>query len=270
MSLVFSDTSTKQGLVQEYEREIGLDYGDVSGNATLLAEFVSLLNQSLDDAAAIAVKSEGRWQWDDSNQTDYPIITTNLVLGQRDYTFTTDQDGNAILDVYKVFVASPAGIFREMQPVDVQTGDATPRNGAASGQLYTADSLMSFTNGQNASGSPSRYDKLGNSLFLDPIPNYNYPGGLKCYVNREASHFTSADTTKKPGFPGQFHKYFYLKPALAYARRNTLESYPRILGEVQKLEGDPIGETPGTIAIHFSRRSRDERPRLSTSRDSNR
>lgn len=269
MSLVFSDTSTKQGLVQEYEREIGLAYGDVSGNPDLLDEFVAQSNQAVDDATGIAIKAEGRWQYDDSNASDYPIITTNLVSGQRDYTFTTDQDGNAILDVYKVFVASQSGLFREIQPVDVETGDALPLDGATSGQLYTAG-LTSFTNGQNASGTPIRYDKLGTSLFLDPIPNYNYVGGLKCYVNREAAHFVSTDTTKKPGFPGQFHKYFYLKPAMNYARRFGLSSYDRIRGEVQALEGDPIANLPGLIGAHFSRRSRDERMRLTTSRDSNR
>jgi len=276
MSLVFSDTATKQGLVQEYERELGFDYGDVSGNPTLLAEFVAQANQAKDDATAIAVRSEGRWQFDDSTQTDYPIISMDLIAGQRDYALTTDQDGNAILDIYRVFVASQNGIFFEVLPVDVQTKDALPMEGTQSGQLFS-NGTDSFTNGQNATGTPIRYDKLANAIFLDPVPSYNRrlvqegQSGLKAYVNREATRWASTDTTKKSGFPGLFDKYFYLKPAMNKARRlNSPATYARIAAEVLKLEGDPAQNIPGAIGAYFSRRARDERARLTTSRDSNR
>lgn len=254
MSLVFNDTSTYKGIVQEYEREIGANLGDVSGSTTKLKQLAAAVNIAYDDFMRIAIKSSGTWQFDDSNQTDYPIITTNLVSGQRDYAFTTDGTSNLILDIYRVFVADSSGVFSEIYPVDVQSEVDT----------------IAFADGRNASGTPTRYDKTANSIFLDLIPNYNYSNGLKLYINREPSYFTSADTTKKPGVPGILQKYFYLKPAAEYARRNNLANKNDLANEVLKMEGDELRNIPGTIATYFASRNRDERKRLAVSQEDNR
>lgn len=240
MSLVFNDISTFKGLVQLYEKEIGANQGDISGNSTKLKEFAADANLALDDYFSIALPVSGTWQLDDSNQTDYPIITTNIVSGQRDYSFTTDQQSNLILDIYKVIVLSSATatIYLEIDPADetIET---------------------SLIDGSNIAAVPSRYAKMANGIFLDPIPNYNATAGLKVVINREASYFTSADTTKKPGVPGLHHKYFYLKPAMEYARRNNLTNQDRITAEVLKMERDTIPE-------YFGGRSRDEHRVLKT------
>lgn len=238
MSATFSDTTNYSGLVQLFEKEIGANYGDVSGNTTKLKTFTAGVNSALDDFFAIAIQASGTWQLDDSNQTDYPIIYTNLVAGQRDYTFTTDGSGNLILDIYKVMALGSATgtIYNELYPAD---------------QQQTEPGVEGFTNGQNIGGVPMRYDKTGNSLFLDAIPSYSVSNGLKVYVNREASYFTSTDTTKKPGVPGLLHDYFYLKPALDHARRNSLVSHDRIALQVSNMEK--------TIKEYFGRREKDER-----------
>lgn len=254
MSAVFNDTTNLKGLVQLYEKEIGANQGDVSGNTTKLKEFAAGANQALDDFWAFAIPASGTWQLDDSNQTDYPIITANLVANQRDYSFTVDGSSNLILEIYKVFVANASGIYSEIFPVDVQSEENT----------------SSFTDGQNATGTPTRYDKTSNGIFLDPIPSASVTNGLKVYINREASYFTSGDTTKKPGVPGILHKYFYLKPALDYARRNSLANLPRIEAEVLKMEGNNRAGIIGSIEEYFSLRSRDEKKRLSVNQEDNR
>lgn len=246
MSLVFSDTSTKQGILQEYEKECGFEYGDVSGSADKLATFVVGVNLAKDDFTRLAITSDGTWQVDSSNQTDYDIISTNLVSGQRDYSFTTDQAGNYILDILKAFVATPSGIFVEQTPVDVSHGTDTD----------------TFTNGQNASGTPVRYDKLANAVFLDPIPNYNYTNGLKLYVNRTSDYFTASDTTKRTGFPPIFDRYFVVKASLADARRNTKTNFAALDNERIGFEGDEAKGLIGSIQRYFSRRAQDEKPRL--------
>ncbi len=237
MSLQFSDATNYRGIVQVFEKEIGAEYGDVSGNTTKLKSFTADVNLAFDEFLALAFRADGRWQFDDSNHTDYPIITTNLVSGQRDYTFTTDETGNVVLEVDRVLVADDSGIFHEVQPVDVATdGDVTPFYGTSS------------------TGVPARYDKLANGIFLDPIPNYNETNGLKVYINREASYFTYTDTTKKPGVPGLFHRYFAIRPAYDYARRNSLAVLPQLQVELIRLE-QSIGE-------HFTFRNADERKRM--------
>lgn len=237
MSLPFNVAFT--GIVQQYEKEIGANRGDIASNTNLLKEFTAQANLTLDDYIAMAIKSSGTWKFDDSNHTDYPEMTANLVANQRDYTFTTDEEGNLVLDIYRVYVKDgTSSAYRELTPVDPDSSSD-----------YTG-----FTNGLSATGFPLLYDKTANAIRLDPIPSGNVTAGLKVSINREASYFTYTDTTRKAGVPGVHHKYFYLRPALDYARRNTLTSYPRLEGEVLKLESE--------IKEYFSARTKDEKPGL--------
>ena len=180
------------------------------------------INLALDRALALIFQVGGTWQFDDSNHTDYPIITTNLVSGQRDYSFTTDQQSNLILDIYKVLISDSAGVYHEIRPTDVQSD---PGNQA-------------FYDGLNAQGQPYRYDKTANGIFLDSIPNYNSTNGLKIYINREGSYFATTDTTKKPGIAGLFHEYLALRPSYQYAYRNSLKNLNVLKSEMLEMEAE--------------------------------
>lgn len=243
MSISFNDTNTLRGLVQQYEREIGASRGDVSGNTNLLKEFTADSNMAIDDYVALMIQVSGMWKGDDTNHTDFPEIYTDIIAGQRDYTFLVDENGNAILDIYKVYAKETGGAYRILRAYDADSESG----------------VSSFSDGVGSSGLPSKHDKTANSIRLDVLPTANVTDGLKVSINREASYFVDTHTTKKAGFPGLHHKYFYLKPALDYARRNTLTSYPRIEGEVMKLERE--------IKEYFDRRARDERQTLNINRE---
>lgn len=234
MSKIFSDTSAYNGLVQLYEREIGANRGDISSDTTKLKQFTADVNSALDYFPELAIKSSGTWQWDDSNQTDYPIIKSNIVSGQRDYAFTSDSSSNLILDIYKLAIlpSATATLYEEIYPVDVQSGED-----------YNLLAEVTTT------GIPGAYDKTANAIFFDIKPSYDATNGIKMYINREASYFTYLDTTKKPGVPGIFHEYFFLKPAMDYARRNTLANHDKIALEVSKLEQN--------IKDYYGRREKD-------------
>lgn len=251
MSIQFSDTTNYKGLVQIAEKEIGASRGHISGDSDRLKEFTADVNIAWDYYVYLALKASGTWQWDDSNQTDYPIVYANIVSGQQDYTFTTDGTGNLILDIFKVAILSSASatLYDEILPVDAQT------NGGAT---LVAD--------DTSTGTPYQYDKTANGIFLDPTPGYNATNGIKVYINREPSYFVSTDTTKKPGCPGIHHRYFALKYALDVARRNNLANYNRIREEVVSFEGDEEKGVVGSIERYFSRRSKDEDYRLTTRR----
>lgn len=247
MSLQFNDTTNYKGLVQIYEKECGYNQGDVSGSTALLKAFTADANLALDDFFSIAFSTNGTWKLDDSGHTTYPIVTTALVSGQRDYSFLTDSSSNLILDIRKAFVrVSATGPYKEISPVDVESEDSD---------------TLSFADGQNASGVPTRYDKLGNGIFLDLIPNYNSTDGLKVYVDREPSYFVYTDTTKKPGVPGLLHRYFAVKPAMDFARTKGKANYNALALEVARLE-KLIGET-------FAQRTKDEPSRMSPRMESN-
>lgn len=248
MSIQFNDTTTYKGLVQFYEKECGFRRGYISGNTDFLKEFAADANIALDEFFNIGFKASGTWQLDDNNHTaKHPIIKTNIVSGQRDYSFTADQSSNLILDIYRVFVKKSAtGNYEEIFPVDAQSDKDT----------------TNFTNGADTGGAPTKYDKTGNTIFFDLVPNYNATYGLKIYINREASYFTYDAPTKKPGVPGILHDWFYIKPACDYGRRNlSPEKYTRLLEEKTRLERK--------IEDLFRRRQKDVRARLSAGNDSN-
>lgn len=199
-----------------------------------VADKIADMNMALDRALSLIFKSCGTWQFDDSNHSDYPIIMTNLVSGRRDYSFTTDEQGNLILDIYRVMVKNQSGIYEEIYPVDQQNDD----------------NVSSFYDGQNTTGTVVRYDKTANGIFLDSIPNYSQTNGIKIFINREASYFTTADTTKKPGFAGLFHEYVALRPSFQYAYRNGLSNTKALQSEMEKMES--------AIKSYYRDRSKDE------------
>lgn len=238
MSLSFSDTTNKDGILQRIEMELGFPDGFITGDTTRLKQWTGSVNLGLDRVFHIIFEADGKWNFDDRNHTDYPIITTNLIDGQRDYSFTTDGSSNLILDVARVFVRnSTSAPYYEIYPVDVQSAPEAEITG--------------FVDGQNREGSPYTYDKTATGIFLDPIPSANVTAGLKIYINREGSYFTTADTTKTPGFAGLYHEYLVLEPAYRYARVNGLKSH-----ELLKRDLLELGEE---IKKYYSRRAKDER-----------
>lgn len=210
--------------MQLIERNCGFNDGDITGNVTRMAQFTGDVNLAIDEILGFMFPLGGKWQLDDSNHVDYPFIETDLISGQRDYTFSTDGSGNVVLDIYKVMVRGRDGIYREIEPQDQQS-----------------DGKSSFYDGQNETGEPTRYDKTGNGIFLDLIPNYNWrtaqegQKGLKIFINREASYFTTSDTTKKLGFAHLFHEYLALRPSYQYAYRNSLPTLKTLDYELQKM-----------------------------------
>jgi len=210
MSLVFNDTTNKSGIIQQLERKCGFNDGDISGNTLRMAQFTADVNLAFDNLLALIFKLGGDWNFDDSNHSDYPIITTDLVAGQRDYAFTADENGNLIVGIYKVLVMQADGSYKEIDPVDQQSPNTNKTN------------VDSLTDGLDAQGTPTRYDKTGNGIFLDEVPDTNRTGGLKIYINRESSYFTVSDTTKKPGVDGLIHEYLVYEVAYKYARDKRL------------------------------------------------
>ena len=180
----------------------------------------------------------GSWQLDDYNQTDYPIITTDLVASQRDYAFTSDGSSNLILDIYKVQVKGNDGVYRDLTPVDQQGENAS----------------VGFTDGQNGTGTPTQYDVTGNGIFLDPIPSYAKTAGLRVFINRESTYFLSSDTTKKWGYTGLYHEYLVLYPSYQYSRARGLNNQEAFKRDLLELETK--------IRKHSGSRQRNIKPKM--------
>lgn len=218
-----------------------------------LADKVVDINLGLDRIFALIFMAGGKWRFDDSNHAKYPVITTNLTSGQRDYSFTTDEQGNVILDIYKIAIAQPNGTF-----IDIY-----PDNAASIPNNPNSDPVSSFYDGLNTVGTPQRYDKMANGILLDPIPNYTVANGLLIYINREASYFTVSDTTKSPGFSGLFHKYLVLFAKYEYASRKGLSIAGGVLkGGIRTGLNAEIFNMEQDILVHYGNRERDTKRKL--------
>lgn len=210
------------------------------------------INSALDKVFSLIFRSDGRWNFDDSNYDDYPILTTDIVSGQRDYAFTEDENGSLILDIFKVMVKNgTTGIYVDLMPVAQQRPGSLPigDNNIAAGVPPTT-----ISDGNNTGGVPRCYAKTGNGIFLDLVPNYNATEGLKVFVNREGSYFTVSDTTKKPGFAGLFHEYLAFRPSYQFAYRKGLQNVVSLQNEMLRMENE--------IIKYYGGREKDTRRRI--------
>lgn len=235
MSLVFSDTTNKDGILQRIEQELGFNDGYISGDATRLKFWTGSINLALDKAFHVIFGADGKWQFDDSNHTKNPVIYTNLTADQRIYNFTTDEQSNLILDIHSVFAReSTSDAYYLLTPKDAQINEIPEMN----------DGITHY-------GFPKYYDKTGNGIKLDATPESTVTNGLQIYINREGSYFATSDTTKTPGFAGLYHEYLILEPCYRYARANNLKKQEVFKRDITELEKN--------ITEYYSRRSKDER-----------
>jgi hypothetical protein len=192
----------------------------------------------------LAIQAEGNWQVDDANHTKYPILTFDLVANQRDYSFLKDEQDNVILDIYKVLVKDSGGTWIEMEKIDQQKEDS---------EENPVDLML---NGAETTGTPARYDKSWNGIFLDPIPNYSWryategEQGIKILVNREHSYFVSGDTTKSLGFGHAFHEYIPTRMSYQRLRLRKPEDARLLYADIIQMEKE--------IKKYYSQRSKDE------------
>lgn len=242
MSIVYSDTTGLTGILQRIERELGFAYGYITGSTERMKEWTSEVNLEHDYTIAAIFKAGGTWQFDDANHDDYPIITANLVSGQRDYSFTEDEQGNVVLDIHRVMIKTPQGVFVDITPMDQQTPESD---------------TAGFVDGQNLTGTPTTYDKTGNGIFLGRIPNYNSTGGIKLFINREGSYFTVSDTIKKPGVDGRIHEVYVVGPCARYAGRKGLANFADLERRRVRLVGDDTSGARGLLQDIYGRRERD-------------
>lgn len=230
--MVFSDTSTKQGIVEE------TDFFANSDSSTYpITSKTRNINRWLDRVCYLIQSADQAWQFDDSNNSDLPIATTDLVSGQGDYTFDT-----TFLKILKVMVADQSGNFYEIFPTDVFNHNFTQESqNMVDGYVY-------------------KYDKTGNSLFLFNTPNYSYTGGIKIYYQRNMNYFTTTDTTATPGFNPQFHRILSLGAALDLCLAKDLPQAKNLAVKVQEME-------QGMLEF-YSNRGKDEPPMLRSRRAS--
>lgn len=236
----FSQTSSPyNGLIQECETWLfGSDYGAISGNPKVLATFTRLLNNGLDEVATSIMEVDGRWQYDDSNNTDMPIATTTLVDNQSLYTLDVSH-----MKILGVEVRKSDGDYYVLSPIDFQD---IRRKGISVSEFL------------DEKGLPIYYDVSGETVRLYPAPDptqVTTSAGLKVFFQRNPDYFEVSDTTKTVGIPTPFHDVVALFACAKFAKSNSMSEKAR------ELDAE-IAKRMEKLTRFFSKRNVDQKPRL--------
>ncbi len=203
-----------------------------NANSFPIAQVTAEANNAYDRIVSLIAHSDGRWQWEDNNNTDLPIATTDIVTNQQDYSITVGQ-----LDITRLEIKDSNGNWHKLEAID-QT------------DIFN----QSLTDFLKTASLPIYYDKLGNSVFLYPMPNYSQAASLKLYFTRGPNYFITSDTTKQPGFNSLYHELIPLWIAYNYAIANGKSNATLIKAEIDMKEL--------SLQEDFALRAKDDHPRL--------
>lgn len=222
MARPFNDTVNNTGLIQLCEQTVFGDsgFGQISGDNARLQIFTNYINEAASRYTNIVTKSDGRWQFDDENYSDYPIATRDLVANQQDYPFLT-----TMLEILSVEISNAAGVWYTIGEVD---------------EAEMANWHVSMTQRFKVPSQPWKFSRMANSIFLLPATNYNYTGGFKVKYQRPPSYFVWTDTTKNPGWGDTLHDYLANYAAWKYLLTRNPSQASVLKGLVDQAEQTEI------------------------------
>jgi len=243
-----NDTTNLTGLIQDIERMTGLGTGNISGNPTKYKEFTARMNNWYDREVATILAADTRWNWDDSNYTDLPIGTADIVSGQSTYQF----DPSWIRVINIQMADATTGAFADMVPDDAEFDSVVgPEEITIPNDPYNPLPIT----------APG-FTVVGGTITLDTAPTTNIADGLKVYFQRSVKHFAAdgSTDTMSPGFPIPFHRLLSYGPAYDYCLEFTKPQTDAYKGEIEELEDG--------LSTFMSERYKSDPPRLGTLRQS--
>lgn len=242
--MVFNDTSTKDGIIQQIEFRTNIGDSGITGNATLFAQITGQVNTAYMNATRIIMEADGRWKWDDTNQTNLPTATTDISSAVSDYPvmIADPSDDQDWLSVERVEIKDNNGNWVKIPEIDQR------------------EELSSIGAKYTTAGVPSGYDFDGTSIILRPQPNYNSTGGIKLWFKRAPLEFAVTGTdSQRPGFATIFHEYLVLLPVYyweKYKRVGDAEQTKRDIKEMEAAMKKHYGMRDKTSVKHLSRVSK--------------
>lgn len=205
--MVFSDTSTKLGLIQDITFLTNVDL-----NKYPIADRTRNVNSWSAKIWTWIFAVYGGWQFDDAaTPGSLPASTINLVSGTANYALPSD-----ILTVRKIEVLQSDGeTWKRLAPLPLE------RIGNEGEFLST-------------NGTPFYYRLTGEVTKLYPAPNYSGDNYLKVFFDRGMTAFAADNTTETPGFASIFHRALSTGASLDYAVANGVTSKIVTLGNEMK------------------------------------
>lgn len=191
----YSDTSGKQGLIQDITFLLGVD----TNNYTI-ADRTRNINTKLDLVWTMIFEAYGGWKFMDDNQSDattgVPYADQTITSGTGLYVIPTSS-----ITIEKIlFKNAASGPWQQLTPL-------THEEFFAMG----ADAMFP------SNGLPTYYLLQGDVIRLLPVPNFTVTSALRVFFEKPMTAFTTADTTAVPGFASIFHRILSIGAALDYA-----------------------------------------------------
>lgn len=189
----FSDATNLSGIVQEVDALC-----DTSATTYPLKSKTRRINTALETLISKIINADGVWQWDDTNRSDLPVGTGDLVAGQSSYSFAAEY-----LQIENIKILDSNENYYLIQPID------------QSQVTYPLEDHL------ENDGLPQYYDKVGDTIRLYPAPaaaDVTVTAGIKVQFKRTASLFTAAgtDTTAVPGIASPYHILLAYMAAIPY------------------------------------------------------
>lgn len=199
--MVFSDTSGKQGLIQDVTFLLGLGL-----TAYTIEDRTRNMNSRFSMLWHTIFESYGGWKYIDDNTSD-----TSTGVPYADQTINSGtslyQLPSAALAINGIQVKSSAGVFQ------------TPLSPLTEEQFLQMGGEAAFP----STGTPWAYLLQGDILRLLPTPNYTLASAIRVFFDQGISTFATSDTTKVPGFASPFHRALSVGCALDYAMARGMQ-----------------------------------------------
>ncbi len=238
----FNDASGGQGMVQD------IDFLANSDPTTyLIADKVRNCNNWIDVCIEAIMSADGRWQWDDPNQTDLPRATTQLYANQGQYNFDSSW-----LVVERIEVLDTNGNWNVLTPID-----QSDIKGRGIGSYQTTP------------GTPQQFDVDGENIFLYPSPNYTLAAAMKVFFQRKPVYLTVSSTTTIPAFVSTYNRIISMGAASDWALTKDQNRYDKLMARIG-MKNPTTGKWSGMIGDlqgHYASRNKTEKVRIIPSRN---
>ena len=190
------DSISTDGICQEIDRKCGS-----SANTYPVKDKIARINAALDRYLTLAFQADGRWNFDDINETSPPIDTQSIVSGTNRYKLSAFSE--TLLSLIRLEILNSAGTGLPLIPetMDDLTGAIYNQTGRISGSV--SDTFQErYVNA--SSGTPTHYIKYGDFIYLRPNPDYSETDGLLAYFNRPAVKSSPVAVTIANGADADF------------------------------------------------------------------
>jgi hypothetical protein len=236
-------------ILQDIERRLDYKSGTITGNATLKTSFINQVNDKKYEIETLILNSQDEFDYDDSNHTDFPIVTTPLTT-DRDYRLTVSE---RVLKIKRLDVSYDGVNYVKAIPIDSSEIEAI-----GLGNEELVDNYFSKE-------SP-RYDLKYGSWFLYPrATQAQVDAGAEAQIEwtREGVQFETdgTDDAVEPGFDRPFHSLLAKKVSL---ENIAIKKGNRANTHVSVLSAD-IAKQEDMLTKHYGHKQQDRKQAIASS-----